>query len=66
MTTTSDAARPLDRITRITPNRNVYRPSSHSRMAASRSTIMRLPGCINTGRLLVGADRAHKAQRGDE
>ena len=46
------------------PNRNVYRLSSHSLVAASRTTVMRLPGCINTGRLLVGANSRSQGAAG--
>src|SRR5262249_57535348 len=49
---------------RRSPNRNVYRLSSHSLVAASRTTVMRLPGCINTGRLLVGANSRSQGAAG--
>lgn len=38
--------------------------SSHSLVAASRTTVMRLPGCINTERLLVGANSRSQGAAG--
>ena len=33
---------------RLSPNRNVYRPSSHSCVAACRTTVMRSPSYVNS------------------